>query len=79
MAMPKGTTLHRTTIEIDADALEEASAILGTSGFKQTVNEALREVGRADRLRRGAALIRSGDLGLVTPDELAEQRRPRTD
>lgn len=77
--MAQSTRHHRTTIEIDAAALDEASAILGTSGFKQTVNEALREVGRTDRLRRGAALIRSGELGLIAPDELAEQRRPRTD
>lgn len=77
--MPTSTKIHRTTIEIDAGAFAEASQILGTTGYKQTVNAALREVGRSDRLRRGAALIDSGRLGLVAPDELARQRRPRND
>ena len=77
--MTSGTDIHRTTIEIDLDALREARVLLGTSGYKETVNEALRAVSRADRLRRGAALIRSGELELTTPAELAEQRRPRVD
>ncbi len=77
-AMAQGTH-HRTTIEIDAAAFKEASSILGTRGFKQTVNEALREIARTERLRRGAALIRSGDMELVTPEELSERRQPRVD
>lgn len=77
--MTESTSVHRTTIELDAEALEEARRILGTSTYRQTVNEALRAVGRSDRLRRGAAAIRSGRLGLITPEELAEQRRPRAD
>lgn len=76
--MTAGTRIHRTTIELDADALEEAREVLGTKGYRQTVNEALRAVGRAERLRRGAALISSGDLGLISPDELARQRQQRT-
>jgi Arc/MetJ family transcription regulator len=68
---------HRTTIEIDVPAYEGARQALGTSGYKETVNEALRVVGRRERLQHGAAAIRAGALGLITPTELEEQRRPR--
>jgi Arc/MetJ family transcription regulator len=75
--MESSATTHRTTIEIDAGAFEEAREILGTSGYKQTVNEALRVVARNEQLRRGAALIRNGGVDLITPEELAEKRAPR--
>lgn len=68
---------HRTTIEIEVPAFEGARKALGTAGYKETVNEALRVVSRGELLHRGAALIRSGALGLITPAELEEQRRPR--
>jgi hypothetical protein len=58
-------------------AFEGARDVLGTKGYKETVNEALRVVSRGEQLRRGAARIRSGSLGLPTPEELGEQRRPR--
>jgi hypothetical protein len=41
------------------------------------VNKALRAVSRGEQLHRGAALIRTGALGLVTSGELEEQRRLR--
>jgi hypothetical protein len=75
MARPADT--HRTTVDIDIEAYEGAREALGTRGYKQTVNGALRAVERAAQLRRGAELIRSGDLNLVTPEELEELRRPR--
>ena len=68
---------HRTTIEIDVPAFEGAQKALGTAGYKETVNEALRVVSRGELLHRGANLIRSGDLGLVEPEELTELRRSR--
>lgn len=68
---------HRTTIEIEVPAFEGARKALGTAGYKETVNEALRVVSRGEMLHRGAALIRSGTFDLVTPAELEEQRRPR--
>lgn len=71
------TTTHRTTIEIELPAFEGAREVLGTSGYKETVNEALRVVSRGEQLRRGAERIRAGALGLVSPEELREQRRPR--
>ena len=36
----------RTTVDIDADALEAARVALGTAGLSVTVNTALREVAR---------------------------------
>ena len=69
--------IHRTTIEIEVPAFEAAREALGTAGYKETVNRALRAVGRGDRLHRGAALIRAGGLDLITPEELQEQRRSR--
>jgi len=68
---------HRTTIEIEVSAFEGARRALGTEGYKETVNEALRVVSRSELLHRGAGLIRSGALDLIDPGELAEQRRPR--
>ena len=73
------TEPHRTTVDIDVDAFEEAREVLGTKGYRDTVNEALREVVRFEKLRRGAELIRSGaDLGFPTPEELHELRHRRT-
>jgi hypothetical protein len=69
---------HRTTIEIEVPAFERARDVLGTSGYKETVNEALRIVSRGELLRRGAAQIRAGGLGLIAPEQLEEQRRART-
>jgi hypothetical protein len=75
--MAYASTTHRTTIEIEVPAFEGAREVLGTSGYKETVNEALRVVSRGERLRRGAERIRSGALGLPMPAELDELRKPR--
>lgn len=75
--MNHAATTHRTTIEIEVPAFEGARKALGTVGYKETVNQALRAVSRSDQLHRGAALIRAGELDVVTPLELEEQRRPR--
>ena len=71
------TGLHRTTVDIEVDAFQEARAVLGTSGYRDTVNRALREVVRLARLRHAADLIRAGKGPGPTPEELAELRRPR--
>lgn len=76
--MSSDVKIHRTTIEIEVSAFEGAREALGTAGYKETVNEALRVVSRGDLLRRGARAIRSGGLGLTDPDELAKLRQPRT-
>jgi Arc/MetJ family transcription regulator len=48
-------------IDIDDDALAEASNLLGTKTKKDTVNAALRET--TQRLRRAKALARLAELG----------------
>lgn len=75
--MESDIEIHRTTIEIEVPAFEGAQKALGTAGYKETVNEALRVVSRGDLLRRGARAIRSGDLELIDPDELTKLRQPR--
>ena len=71
------TVLHRTTIDIDVELFEAAKAALGTTGYRSTVNEALREVARMAALRRAAAAVRAGGLNLVSPEDIAVMRRPR--
>ena len=75
--MPRTTTTHRTTVDIDVDAYNDARQALGTRGYRDTINEALREVTRVTALRRGADMIRAGGLELVSPDDLAELRKTR--
>ena len=78
LVMNDVSTIHRTTIEIEVPAFEEAREALGTKGYKETVNEALRAVSRREQLRhRADERIRSGALGLTTPEELEELRKPR--
>jgi Arc/MetJ family transcription regulator len=69
---------HRTTVEIDLDAYEGARGALGTTGFRDTVNEALRDVDRRAKLQRAAAAIRAGGLNLVRPEDLQELRASRS-
>lgn len=68
---------HKTTIEVDLDALHEAERNLGTRGFKETVNGALHEVNRRAALRRGAQYLREGRLSVPTRAELEHLRKPR--
>lgn len=68
---------HRTTIEIEIESFERAKTALGTNGYKDTINEALRHVDRTERLQRGAAAILGGTHDLISPEELEELRRPR--
>jgi Arc/MetJ family transcription regulator len=72
-------TLHRTTVDIEVDAYEEARRLLGTRGYRDTVNGALREVARIAALRHAADLIRKGGLNLATPEDIEAMRRPRYD
>lgn len=53
--------MTKVLIDVDDEALAEASALLGTKTKKDTVNVALRETAR--RLRRANALARLGELG----------------
>ncbi len=69
--------LHRTTVDIDVEAFEQAREALGTSGYKDTVNAAMREVARRKALAELAERVRRGDIPGPTPEELAEMRKPR--
>lgn len=75
--MGRGTATHRTTIEIEVESYERAKDALGTNGYKDTVNEALRQVERSERLQRGAQAILDQEHDLATPEEVEEIRRPR--
>ncbi len=70
--------LHRTTIDIDVEAYEQAREALGTRGFKDTVNAALYAVARRQALSRFAERIRRNEFRAPTPEELAEMRKPRS-
>jgi Arc/MetJ family transcription regulator len=65
--------MTRTTVDIDQDAVELASAELGTTGLSATVNAALREIG-ARRLLAGFDVTRDID---GTPAEVQANRRER--
>lgn len=70
--------LHRTTVDIDVDAFERAREVLGTRGYRDTIDRALREVDRREALRHAAAVIRSGGLrklNVVRPEDLPKLRR----
>ncbi|GAA4684164.1 type II toxin-antitoxin system VapB family antitoxin [Phytohabitans rumicis] len=53
--------MTKVLIDVDDDALAEASALLGTKTKKDTINTALRET--ANQLRRAKALARLAELG----------------
>lgn len=75
--MAEAAGIHRTTVDIDVDAYERARRVLRTRGYRDTINEALREVTRIEVLHRGAEMIRDGGLNLVMPDELDKLRKAR--
>ncbi|GIF67910.1 hypothetical protein Ais01nite_59450 [Asanoa ishikariensis] len=53
--------MTKVLIDVDDEALAEASELLGTKTKKDTVNTALRET--ANHLRRAKALARLAELG----------------
>jgi hypothetical protein len=69
--------MHRTTVTVEITAYEQARAALGTRGYTDTINGALREIVRQRTLQRAAELVRGGNLSLVTPAELLTLRKPR--
>lgn len=66
--------MPRTTVNIDAEALDRARDALGTEGTSQTVNEALREVRRRKDLADFDVLR---DIEIGTPEEVAANRTSR--
>lgn len=69
--------VKRTTIDLDLDELDAAREVLGTTTARETVHVALRQVVRRAKLAHLARLIEQGELDIVSPEELAELRRPR--
>lgn len=69
--------MHRTTVDIELEAFESARTALGTSGFKETVNAALRRAARQVALDEAAELVRRGGLNLATPEDVDRLRAPR--
>lgn len=65
---------HRTSIELDDALLDEARRILGTTGIRDTVEGAMREVVRTHRRARLLERIRTGDGIDRSPELLAETR-----
>ena len=68
-------TVRRTTINLDAELVADARAVLKTRNTTDTVHDALREVVRRERLKR----LGEWDLGGMTLDDLEEMRRSRTE
>lgn len=69
---------HRTTIDIDLDSYSKARESLGTRGYKDTVNAALRQVARDHALRKAAERIREGGHPAPEPEQLTVLRSRRT-
>jgi Arc/MetJ family transcription regulator len=63
----------RTNILLDTELVHSAATVLGTKTTTETVHAALRDSVRQARLRR----LAERDLSGLTPDALAELRRPR--
>lgn len=53
---------HKTTIELDTELVEQARAVLGTTGFKDTIDTALREVIALDARLRVIAQLQASDI-----------------
>ena len=73
-----GMSFHKTTVEIDTEALAKAEIALGTNGIKETVNRALAEVNRRDALGRAAQYVEDGQLHVPDERALAAWRAPRS-
>jgi Arc/MetJ family transcription regulator len=69
--------MRRTTVDIDEDMLTKAREILGTSGIKDTVDEALREIVRIEAGKRLIARYKdNSDFGNPEIMARAWPRRP---
>ncbi|MGD0453755.1 MAG: type II toxin-antitoxin system VapB family antitoxin [Solirubrobacteraceae bacterium] len=67
--------IKRTTINLDSELVAEAREVLHTRNTTDTVQSALREVVRRERLKR----LTEWDLGGLTLEDLKEMRRSRTE
>ncbi len=68
---------HRTTIELDTALLDETRRVLGTTGIRETVEGAMREVTRAAKRARLSERILTGKGFDRGPEILAASRPTR--
>lgn len=66
--------MRRTTLDIDEDMLVKAREALGTTGVKDTVNEALREVAKREAGKRLIAWYKENE-DLANPEIMKHARR----
>lgn len=68
--------MRKTTLEIDDEVLEEARAILGTSGIKDTIDAALNEILAFEARRRDIERMTTmRGLDLDDPEVMAQAWR----
>jgi hypothetical protein len=75
--MATKVTTHRTTVDLDMHAVDQAREVLGTTTIRETIDRALNEVVRFQKLKRAADLIREGNPNLATPEDVTKLRRIR--
>lgn len=69
--------IHRTTIELDTELLDETRRVLGTTGIRETVEAAMHEVTRAAKRARLSERILSGNGFDRGPETLVASRPTR--
>jgi len=68
--------MHKTTIELDEQLLEQVRAVLGTHGLKATVQRAFEEVLALDARQRAIRQLQTMEgLDLDRPEVMAEAWR----
>jgi Arc/MetJ family transcription regulator len=67
----------KATVDVDRELANEAAEILGTTTLKETVNAALGEVVRSERLCELAEAVRNGTLAVPTVEEDRRLREPK--
>lgn len=67
-------SVRRTSINLDMDLVRQAGELLGTERTTDTVHAAMREIVARELRRR----LTERDFPDLTPEALAELRKPRT-
>ena len=68
--------VKRTSLNLDVDLVDEAKGVLGTRGTTETVNRALAEVVRHDKLRRLTEMVFDVDNDELEARELEMEGLP---
>ena len=68
--------MRKTSVDIDADLIEQVRNVLGTSSIKETIDSALREVLRVDARRQEVRALTGMDgMDLANEDVMAKAWR----